>query len=221
MGRFNNYVVGFICIIVILLFALVILNCKRTYYVPEGFTTEGSNAEQPVKEKSKKKKRVIATPSTGPDNLDYSQKIATSMESIANKANNDHAAHTQRIKGEIVSVNSSFDKPKNVKVVSTESTAESEVTPQESIKSAMEATKDVSFPTDYPSLKIDTVKAIKDLKNPIAKIMSKVGALSIYFANPQVWVDVISQARMSPAELARKNLDKELAEKKASESLLH
>jgi hypothetical protein len=82
----------------------------------------------------------------------------------------------------------------------------------------MEATKDVSFPTDYPSLKFDASKAISELSNPISKVMNKVGALSVYFANPQVWVDVISQARMSPTELARRHLDKEIAERKAAEA---
>jgi hypothetical protein len=218
MDRVNNFVVGSICIIVILLFGLVFLNCKRTYYVPEGFTAEGSNTEEsaaPVKSRDKKKKRAMPTVSAGPD-ISYSEKIAANMAATANKADSDHAANTERIKGEIVSVTSSLDKPKKVKIVAAE--AESEVSPQDSIKSAMEATKDVSFPTDYPSSKIDASKVISELSNPISKVMNKVGALSVYFANPQVWVDVISQARMSPTELARRHLDKEIAERKAAEA---
>ena len=219
MDRVNNFVVGSICIIVILLFALVFLNCKRTYYIPEGFTTEGANSDEPATTAVKvtsKKKRTIATLSAGPD-ISYSENIAAKMAATASKADSDHVANTERIKGEIISVTSTLDKPKKVKIAAAE--AESEVSPQESVKSAMEATKDVSFPTDYPSLKFDASKAISELQNPISKVMNKVGALSVYFANPQVWVDVISQARMSPTELARRHLDKEIAERKAASEL--
>jgi len=220
MSRVNNFVVGSICIIVILLFTLVFLNCKRTYYVPEGFTTEGSNSAEPaapVKQKDKKK-RAIATVSAGPD-ISYSENIAATMAATASKADSDHVANTQRIKSEIVSVTSSLDKPKKVKIAA--ASAEAEVSPQESVKSAMEATKDVSFPTDYPSLKFDASKAISELQNPISKVMNKVGALSVYFANPQVWVDVITQARMSPTELARRHLDREIAERKTAKGAGH
>jgi hypothetical protein len=65
------------------------------------------------------------------------------------------------------------------------------------------------FTTEYPD------GDVGDIKNPITKVLQKVGALSLYFANPKVWMDVYATSKMTPTELARLNIAKEAAIKKA------
>jgi hypothetical protein len=66
------------------------------------------------------------------------------------------------------------------------------------------------FTTEYPT------DAGGEILNPITKILKKVGTLSLYFANPTVWFDVYKTSKMTPAELARMNIEKEKRESKAS-----
>jgi hypothetical protein len=63
------------------------------------------------------------------------------------------------------------------------------------------------FATEYPSADLS------DIQNPITKILTKVGTLSAYFANPKVWIDVYKTSQMSPTELARMNIEKERGKK--------
>ena len=64
------------------------------------------------------------------------------------------------------------------------------------------------FTTEYPT------DAGGEVLNPITKILKKVGTLSLYFANPTVWFDVYKTSKMTPAELARMNIEKERKESK-------
>lgn len=57
----------------------------------------------------------------------------------------------------------------------------------------------IEYPTD----------PLTEIQNPLMKIVKKLGGMSMYFANPQVWVDVYRTSRMSPTELARANIKKE------------
>jgi hypothetical protein len=52
---------------------------------------------------------------------------------------------------------------------------------------------------------------LTELKNPIIKIVKKLGNMSAYFVNPQAWLDVYKTSNMSLAELARANIKKEKA----------
>jgi len=67
-----------------------------------------------------------------------------------------------------------------------------------------EGFENVAYPTD----------ALSEIKNPLVKIVKKLGNMSAYFANPQVWVDVYRTSQMSLTELARENIKKEKAEAK-------
>jgi len=62
-------------------------------------------------------------------------------------------------------------------------------------------TKAPEYPTD----------PLTELKNPLIKIVKKLGNMSAYFANPQVWIDVYKTSHMSLAELARANIKRERA----------
>lgn len=64
-----------------------------------------------------------------------------------------------------------------------------------------EGFENVTYPTD----------ALSEIKNPLVKIVKKLGNMSAYFANPQVWIDVYRTSQMSLTELARENIKKEKA----------
>lgn len=49
---------------------------------------------------------------------------------------------------------------------------------------------------------------LTEIKNPLVKIIKKLGHMSTYFANPQVWTDVYRTSQMSLTELARENIRK-------------
>jgi hypothetical protein len=49
----------------------------------------------------------------------------------------------------------------------------------------------------------------KEIKNPITKVLKKIGGLSMYFANPTVWIDVIKHSNMSITDLARMQIEKD------------
>jgi hypothetical protein len=53
------------------------------------------------------------------------------------------------------------------------------------------------------------VSDFSDIKNPITKVLKKIGDLSTYFANPTIWVDVIKHSNMSLADLAREQIAKD------------
>lgn len=59
----------------------------------------------------------------------------------------------------------------------------------------------VNYPTD----------PLTEIQNPLMKIVKKLGSISMFFANPQVWVDVYRTSRMSPTELARLHIKNEKA----------
>lgn len=56
-----------------------------------------------------------------------------------------------------------------------------------------------AYPTDQ----------LENIKNPLIKIVKKLGNMSIFFANPKVWMDVYRTSKMSLADLARENIKKE------------
>jgi hypothetical protein len=55
------------------------------------------------------------------------------------------------------------------------------------------------------------VSDLNDIKNPISKVMKKIGDLSVYFANPAIWIDVIKHSNMSLTDLARAQIEKDRA----------
>jgi len=59
--------------------------------------------------------------------------------------------------------------------------------------------------TEYPT------EDYKEIKNPITKVLKKIGGLSMYFANPTVWIDVIKHSNMSITDLARMQIEKDRA----------
>ena len=59
----------------------------------------------------------------------------------------------------------------------------------------------IAYPTD----------PLTEIQNPLMKIVKKLGSISMFFANPQVWVDVYRTSRMSPTELARLHIKNEKA----------
>ena len=59
--------------------------------------------------------------------------------------------------------------------------------------------------TEYPTADY------KEIKNPITKVLKKIGGLSMYFANPTVWIDVIKHSNMSITDLARMQIEKDRA----------
>jgi len=56
----------------------------------------------------------------------------------------------------------------------------------------------IEYPTD----------PLTEIKNPLVKIIKKLGHMSTYFANPQVWTDVYRTSQMSLTDLARENIKK-------------
>lgn len=68
----------------------------------------------------------------------------------------------------------------------------------------------VATPIEYPT------DPLTEIQNPLVKIIKKLGGMSVYFANPQVWVDVYRTSRMTATELARANIKKEREEAAAA-----
>jgi hypothetical protein len=56
-----------------------------------------------------------------------------------------------------------------------------------------------AYPTDQ----------LENIKNPLIKIVKKLGNMSVFFANPKVWYEVYRTSKMSLADLARENIKKE------------
>ena len=79
-------------------------------------------------------------------------------------------------------------------------TSEEEIADEEPSSSTEETQ---ASPIEYPT------DPLTEIQNPLMKIVKKLGGMSMYFANPQVWVDVYRTSRMSPLELARANIKKE------------
>ena len=50
--------------------------------------------------------------------------------------------------------------------------------------------------------------ALEEIKNPLIKIVKKLGNMTSYFANPQVWTEVYRTSQMSLTDLARENIRK-------------
>jgi hypothetical protein len=48
---------------------------------------------------------------------------------------------------------------------------------------------------------------IDDLGNPITKIIKKVGALSLRFADPELWKTTIATSKLSFTDLARRQIE--------------
>jgi hypothetical protein len=66
------------------------------------------------------------------------------------------------------------------------------------------------FTTETNELEYPT-ETYKEIKNPITKVLKKIGGLSMYFANPTVWIDVIKHSNMSITDLARMQIEKDKA----------
>ena len=126
--------IGILAVMMMLLGILsIVSNKKKTYYLPEGFTSEAVNSEAL--------------------NNDEDTKELTSEEAEA--ALSEAAA-----------------------------ASESTVT---------------AYPTDQ----------LENIKNPLIKIVKKLGNMSVFFANPKVWYEVYRTSKMSLADLARENIKKE------------
>jgi hypothetical protein len=76
-------------------------------------------------------------------------------------------------------------------------------TSEEALRSTVETEETIASPMEYPT------DPLTEIQNPLMKIVKKLGGMSMYFANPQVWVDVYRTSKMSPTELARLNIKKE------------
>uniref|UniRef100_A0A6C0DRK3 Uncharacterized protein n=1 Tax=viral metagenome TaxID=1070528 RepID=A0A6C0DRK3_9ZZZZ len=48
-----------------------------------------------------------------------------------------------------------------------------------------------------------------DVMNPITKIIKKVGALSLHFANPTLWKNTIETSKLSFTDLARRQIEQD------------
>jgi hypothetical protein len=76
-------------------------------------------------------------------------------------------------------------------------------TSEEALRGTVEEEEAIASPMEYPT------DPLTEIQNPLMKIVKKLGGMSMYFANPQVWVDVYRTSKMSPTELARLNIKKE------------
>jgi hypothetical protein len=54
-----------------------------------------------------------------------------------------------------------------------------------------------------------TPAGIEDLSNPIVKLVKKLGRLTTFFANPDVWITAYKHSKMSLADLARAQIEKD------------
>lgn len=52
-----------------------------------------------------------------------------------------------------------------------------------------------------------TEVSVNDLGNPISQIIKKVGALSLRFADPELWKTTIATSRLSFTDLARRQIE--------------
>lgn len=69
----------------------------------------------------------------------------------------------------------------------------------EALSEEASSAEKVEYPTD----------PLNEIKNPLIKIVKKLGHMSSYFANPQVWSDVYRTSQMSLTDLARENIKKQ------------
>ena len=69
----------------------------------------------------------------------------------------------------------------------------------EAVSDEAPSSEKVEYPTD----------PLTEIKNPLIKIVKKLGHMSSYFANPQVWTDVYRTSQMSLTDLARENIKKQ------------
>lgn len=73
--------------------------------------------------------------------------------------------------------------------------------------------KDFYLPEGFTTESIEyPVNPLTEIKNPITKLMKKLGNMSVFFANPKVWIDVYKTSQMSISDLARRNIKKEKEE---------
>ena len=131
-------VIGILALMMMLFGILTVVSNKKTYYLPEGFTSEAVTSE--------------AVTSDSVDKEEDSKEL-TSEEAEA--ALSEAAA-----------------------------ASESSIT---------------AYPTDQ----------LENIKNPLIKIVKKLGNMSMFFANPKVWYEVYRTSKMSLADLARENIKKE------------
>ena len=136
-------VIGILAIMMMLFGILTVVSNKKTYYLPEGFT---SKAETSKEETSKAE----------------TSKAETSEEEI------------------------------------NELTAEEAEAALSEAAAASEDTN-TAYPTDQ----------LENIKNPLIKIVKKLGNMSVFFANPKVWYEVYRTSKMSLGDLARENIKKE------------
>lgn len=50
---------------------------------------------------------------------------------------------------------------------------------------------------------------LNEIKNPLLKIVKKLGKISLYFADPKIWIEAMKISKMSIKDLAIHNLNKE------------
>ena len=126
-------VIGILAIMMMLFGILTVVSNKKTYYLPEGFTSKAETS-----------------------------KAETSEEEI------------------------------------NELTAEEAEAALSEAAAASEDTN-TAYPTDQ----------LENIKNPLIKIVKKLGNMSVFFANPKVWYEVYRTSKMSLGDLARENIKKE------------
>jgi len=63
------------------------------------------------------------------------------------------------------------------------------------------------FTTEYKE------QDLTDIKNPILKLIKKIGSLTAHFANPVVWSEAYMHSQMSITDLARKQIALESKQK--------
>jgi hypothetical protein len=126
-------VIGILAIMMMLFGILTVVSNKKTYYLPEGFTS----------------------------------KAETSKEETSEEEINELTAE-------------------EAEAALSEAAAASEDT-------------NTAYPTDQ----------LENIKNPLIKIVKKLGNMSVFFANPKVWYEVYRTSKMSLGDLARENIKKE------------
>ena len=78
--------------------------------------------------------------------------------------------------------------------------------------------KDFYLPEGFSNESIEyPINPLSEIKNPITKLIKKLGNMSVFFANPKVWVDVFQTSQMSLSDLARRNIKKEKEEQEQSQ----
>jgi len=83
------------------------------------------------------------------------------------------------------------------------------------ILSVVSNKKTYYLPEGFTNESINTYPTdpLTEIKNPLVKIVKKLGHMTTYFANPLIWKEVYRTSQMSLTDLARENIkkDKELA----------